>query len=173
MKLLFVASQLYFPQLYGGVQTSTDDLCHALIERGHRVSLLVKLMPGGFFGLKTRVAMKMRKMFAGCQVAKDTGLGYPVWRAWFPAEAVDYVCRKEKPDLIVVMTGGQIMTMAPNILKTKIPILVQLHDVAFEEYGSAFSQLANVPYIANSAYTSARYTERYGITPSVINPFTI
>src|SRR5664280_2447090 len=105
MKILFVAAQLYLPQLYGGVQTSTDDLCRALIDRGHKVSLLVKVMPGGFFGLKARIVMKMSKMLVGCQVAKDTGLGYPVWRAWFPADAVGYVCRKESPDLVVIMTG--------------------------------------------------------------------
>jgi hypothetical protein len=130
MKILFVAAQLYFPQLYGGVQTSTDQLCHALLKKGHQVSLLVSLMPGGFFGWKARVHMQINQKLHGCKISRDTGYGYPIWRAWHPAEAIGYVAAEEKPDLIVVMSG-KMMPLVNAANRTGIPVLVQLHDVAF------------------------------------------
>jgi glycosyltransferase involved in cell wall biosynthesis len=172
MKILFVATQLYFPQLYGGVQTSTDQLCHALIKRGHKVALLMKLMPGGLFGWRARAHMYINKKLVGCKVSKDTGYGYPIWRTWFPVEALDYVSIKERPDLIIIMSGGNVMPLALKAKQTSIPILVQLHDVGLdEEYGESFRQLGNVPCIANSHFTAERYHRVYGVSPSVIYPF--
>ena len=171
MRILFMASQLYLPQLYGGVQTSTDQLCHALIKRGHKVALLVKLMPGGLFGLRARVQMRLNKALVGCKVSKDTSYGYPVWRTWFPAQAVKYVYDKEKPDLIVIMSGGKIMPVALAAKQTGASMLVQLHDVACDEYGESFNELANAPWVANSRFTAERYRQVYGVAAAVINPF--
>jgi len=172
MNILFAASQLYFPQLYGGVQTSTDQLCHALKKKGHKVSLLVSLMPGGIFGWRTRIHMQANKRLAGCKVARDIGYGYPIWRTWFPAEAVEYVCRKERPDLIVIMSGGKILPVALEANKTGIPMLVQLHDVALgEDYGDRLSEFGKSPFVANSQFTAHKYERDYGISSSVIYPF--
>jgi glycosyltransferase involved in cell wall biosynthesis len=172
MKILFVASQLYFPQLYGGVQTSTNELFHALIARGHKASLLVKLMPGGWFGGIARLKMQINRRIAGCKIARDTGYGYPIWRTWFPEHAVAYVVAREKPDLIVIMSGGKIMPAALAAKQTGVPILVQLHDVAFgEDYGERIKDLGAVPFIANSKFTAERYHRMLGISAAVIHPF--
>ena len=171
MRILFVAEQLYIPQLYGGVQTSTDQLCHALMERGHNVSLLVKLMPGGLFGWRSRLYMRINRLLTGYKVAKDSGFGYPVWRAWFPSEVVDFVCKKERPDLIVLMSGGEMMPLVFAVQKTGIPILVQLHDVAIDKYGKHLNVLRNALCISNSRFTAQKYLDACGIVSSVIYPF--
>ena len=170
MKILFIAEQLYFPQLYGGVQTSTDELCHALIEKGHKVAVLVKLMPGGLFALKSRVHMRINKRLSGCAVSKDVALGYPVWRTWFPSDAVEYVAKKEGPDIIVVSTG-QIVPLILAAKRTVIPILAQLNDVAFHMHGGRFDELGNMPCVANSNFTAEQYNRKYGIKSAVIYPF--
>src|SRR4051812_1122625 len=89
--------------MYGGLQTSTDQLCHGLIERGHHVAVLGSLIPNGFLGWTARIKMQVNKSLVRCKIARDKGLGYPVWRTWFPWDAVEYVSAKEKPDLIVVL----------------------------------------------------------------------
>ena len=78
--------------------------------------------------------------FTGEKVARDTGLGYPVWRSWFPWENVAYVARKESPDLIVVMAIEPVR-MALAAKSTKVPILMQLMDVEFKDHGGPFEDL--------------------------------
>lgn len=171
MKILFVAEQVYLPQLYGGVQTSTDELCAALIERGHQVALSVKLMPGGLFGWWSRVQVAVTKRLFGYGVAHDSRFGYSVWRSWFPEATLNYVLGKFKPELIVVMTGGKVMPLTLAAQKTGIPLLIQLHDIAFEEYGEEFRKFDGVPCVANSQFTATKYAERYNLSSVVINPF--
>src|SRR5438094_43018 len=103
MNILFITAHKYLPQMLGGLQTSTDELCKGLLTRGHCVSVLAGLMPGGWTAYTARLKMHVRSRYTGHKVARDTALGYPVWRSWFPWEDVQYVARKDKPDLIVVM----------------------------------------------------------------------
>jgi glycosyltransferase involved in cell wall biosynthesis len=170
MKILFVAAQLYFPQLYGGVQTSTDQLCRALMQRGHQVSLLASLMPGGFFGWKSRLKMQINHKLRGGKAARDTGYGYAIWRTWHPAEALGYVAAEEKPDLIVVLSG-KMMPLVEASKRTRLPILVQLHDVAFAYQEGDIGDLSGLPCVANSHFTAKKYRDAYGIASTVIYPF--
>jgi hypothetical protein len=43
MNVLFIILHKYLPQMHGGMQSSTDELCHGLIGRGHRVAVLAGL----------------------------------------------------------------------------------------------------------------------------------
>ncbi len=170
MKILFVTGHKYLPQVYAGLQTSTDELCKGLLGRGHRVCVLAGLMPGGWLGWTSRLKARLRSHFTRHSVARDTGLGYPVWRSWFPWDNVAYVARKEKPDLIVVMAVEPVrMALAAKL--TGIPILIQLMDVEFEKHGGAFEDLGKIACIANSGFTANKYREAYGIDSGVIYPF--
>ena len=173
MKILFIAAQLYLPQLYGGVQTSTDQLCRAMMARGHKVALLMKLTSGGWFGLRGRISGRINQKLLGCKVARDRDYGYPVWRAWFPDEAMDFVIAREKPDLIVAMTGGEFLPLTLHAQANGVPLLIQLHDVALNEYGQDFEKLGPVHCVANSHFTAEKYRAAFGATPSVIHPFLV
>ena len=140
MKILFVTAHKYLPQMHGGLQASTDQLCRALIERGHSVAVLAGLMPNGLFSLIARVKMQMNKRIGGCKVARMSGLSYPVWFSWFPWETVEYVTHAEKPDLIVVM-AMQPVRMALAARQTGVPVLMQLQDVEFENMAAIISRL--------------------------------
>jgi len=170
MKILFITAHLYLPQMYGGLQSTTHQLCHSLMQRGHKASVLTGLMPEGFFGLKSRIKMKINSKLSGCKVSKDTALGYPVWRTWFPWEVVEYVAGKEQPDLIVVLAMKPVR-MALSAKKTGIPILLKLQDVEFQQHDGNFEELGNIPCVANSNFTAEKYRKAYGVNPSVIYPF--
>lgn len=170
MKILFITAHPYLPQMYGGLQTSADQLCRSLTERGHQVSVLAALMPNGFLGAAARIKMQANKVMFGCKIARDTELGYPVWRTWFPWKVVEYVAGKERPDLIVVL-AMQPVRMALAAKRTRIPVLMQLQDVEFSQHGGPFEELGKIPCIANSHFTADKYHNVYGVNPLVIYPF--
>ncbi|MDE2030248.1 MAG: glycosyltransferase, partial [Alphaproteobacteria bacterium] len=170
MKILFATGHLYLPQMRGGLQHSTHQLCRSLQARGHGVSVLCALAPGGWVGTKSRAEMRVREIFSGCKVARDTAPGYPVWRTWFPWDAVAYVAQKEKPDLIVVLAMKPVR-MALAARETGVPILMQLLDVEFGQHGGDFATLGDVPCVANSNFTAQAYRDAFGVDPAVIHPF--
>lgn len=55
MKILFITAHKYFPLTYGGVQSSTDQLCRGLMEKGHKVAVLAGFRHGGWFSFKSRL----------------------------------------------------------------------------------------------------------------------
>ena len=81
---------------------------------------------------------------------------YPVWRTWSSWDALDYVADKERPEVIVVVSGKQVR-MALAARRTQIPILVQLENVEFHKLGGRFADLGNVPCVANSRFTADKY----------------
>ena len=174
MKVLFITANLYPPQAYGGSQTSTHQLCHGLMRRGHHVAVLTGLISGlipeSVLGLAARISIQINQRFSGCKVSRDTGLGYPVWRIWCPWEVVEYVAKREKPDLIVVLAFKPVR-MALAAKRTGTPILMQLQDVDFGQHDGDFSALGGIPCIANSHFTANTYRRAYGVDPEVIYPF--
>ncbi len=169
MKIIFITAHNYLPQVYSGLQTSTDELCKGFLRRGHRVSVLAGFIPEGWLGWTSRLKMRLRSHLGGAKVARDTGLGYPVWRSWFPWENVAYVARKERSDLIVVMATEPVR-MALAAKPTKIPMVIQLMDVEFQYHGGRFEELGEIACMANSAFTADRYRQAYGVDPVVVYP---
>ena len=170
MNILFITAHKYLPQMRGGLQTSTDELCRMLTTRGHKVAVLAGLMPGRAFALKARIKMKINERVSGCKVTRETGLGYPVWYSWLPWEVVEHVAQNENPDLIVVM-GVQLVRMALAAKPTAIPILIQLHDVEFRTHGGNFAEIAELSCVANSRFTAERFSRAFGVNATVIVPF--
>jgi glycosyltransferase involved in cell wall biosynthesis len=171
MRILFVTAHPYLPQLHGGMQRSADQLCAALIKRGHKVAVLAGLAGGGgLFAWKSRLKMQINKRLSGCKVTRDYTSNYPVWRTWFPWEAIASVTDKEKPELIVVMAGHP-ARMAAAAKQTKIPILIQLQNVDFHLLGRRMEECRDMPSVANSRFTADKYLHAFGIKSGVIYPF--
>jgi len=170
VKILFITAHPYLPQMHGGLQNSTDQLCRCLRERGHKVAVLCALTPGGWFGWRARIVLQIGKRLRGRKAAKDNALGYPVWRAWFPWEAVAEVAKCEKPDVIVVMAMRQVrMALAARPLD--VPLLMQIQDAEFRQHDGDFGQLGKAACVANSRFTADKYREAFGVDPAVIHPF--
>jgi len=167
MKLLFVTGQKYLPQVHGGTQFSTHQLCRSLLHRGHEVAVLGGFMHGGLFAWKCKIQRRLLRR----TVSRDTLIGYPVWRSWCPWNEVEYVAKKEKPDLIVVVSADT-LRLGIAAKRTGIPIMLDFHDVNSEYPVGAFKILGeNVRSVANSRFTADRCRTMYGINPTVIYPF--
>jgi len=170
MRLLFVTSLQYLPQSHGGVQTSTNELCISLKQRGHQVAVLAALNQTSVLGWKSRIKMQVNKKLSGCKVFRDSVSDYAVWRTWSPWDDLSYVVGKERPDLIVVIVADEPVRIALAALSTRIPILMRLLDVEFHRHAGHFPDLSNVSCVANSRFTAGKYGIRFGATPGVIYP---
>jgi glycosyltransferase involved in cell wall biosynthesis len=166
VKVLFITEHRYLPQYLGGMQTTADNLCHALLERGHEVAILASCMRKGVFGWRSSIQRKILRR----SVLRDMKCGYPVWRSWLPSNEVDYVAQKESPDVIVVMAMAPVR-MALAARPTNIPIVMQLHDVEFDCHGGNFEELGDITCVANSQFTAEKYRRAFGVDPMVIYPF--
>jgi glycosyltransferase involved in cell wall biosynthesis len=170
MKILFITSHLHIPQLYGGLQNSTDQLCRHLAERGHKIILLCGLTHSGFFGWKSRLKLHANTLLLQRKIAQDTDLGYTVWRTWFPRIEAEYVVKKEKPD-VVVIKSGDLVRIADAVKAIGVPLVIQLHDVEFHLHNGDFNKLGKFTCIANSHFTAQKYKQAYGVEPYVVYPF--
>src|SRR5277367_2415156 len=153
MKVLFVTASPYLPQRRGGMKSSADELCVDLKRRGHHVALLAGFAPGNPSDWKLRLRMRINQRLRGCKVARDFVSDYPVWRAWSPWAAINFVAARESAELIVVMVG-QPIRMAFAARRTGIPILMLLQNVEFHSHGGRLADLGQVPWIANSRFTA-------------------
>jgi glycosyltransferase involved in cell wall biosynthesis len=102
-----------------------------------------------------------------------------VWRTWFPwrrpghvfpDREIAYVIDREKPDLAVI-ASGEAVRVAQAVRSTGVPILMHLVDVEFQDHSGLFSELGDVPCVANSRFTAEKHRNAFGVTPTVIYPF--
>ena len=157
MRVLFVTANAYLPQARGGMQSSANELCIGLRERGHQVAVLA--------GIKPRSDERPRDAVVECDYVSE----YRVWRAWCPWDALRFVVEREQPELIVVMSNQQVRT-AMAATPTRIPIVVLLQNVQFDLLAGSLKELGNIPYLANSRFTAERYRTAFGINPRVVYP---
>lgn len=165
MNILFATAQPHLPQMLGGLQHSSRELALRLKARGHNVAFLCALMPGGYTGIRGRIMIKL----SGKKAALDQGQGVPIYRAWFPWEAVDEVAKKMQADVVVVL-ARQPVKMAKAAQQAGVPLLMMLQDVEKADHGGNFEDLGKIQCVANSQFTADFYKEHYGVSPGVIHP---
>lgn len=170
MKILFINTHYYMPQSVGGMSVTLHQLCGALIERGHEVSVLAGFRRGGLFGFRTSLSMKFGSLVGRSKLASDQVPGYRVWRSWQPIADIHEVCSAEEPDIIIVM-GGKVVPAVSVARETGLPVLVQVHDVELEFHGGDYRKIAEFPVIANSHFTASFYRDHFGAAPLVIYPY--
>lgn len=177
MNILIGTSLPFLPERFGGMQSGVDDLTLSLKKRGHKVSLLCGLLYEGRLSIaevlvglgKPVIRSRLMLRLLGGKAWCDTSLGYPVWRALYPWEAMEHVVSRVKPDVILLMSGDPVrMTLAAR--RTNVPSLLKLQNVEFREHGGSFSELGDMPLVANSRFTADCYYRAYGIRSRVIHP---
>ncbi|MGL4237185.1 glycosyltransferase [Tabrizicola sp.] len=165
LNVVFAGGNGYPPQATGGVQSSTHHLATALSARGHTPSVLAPLYGEGWFGLRARMQLKL----SGQGFVTDTGLGYPVHRAWFPERQVGALLRTARPDVAVVQCHRTV-PIGQAFAAAGVPLVIYLRNVEFDELGGDPRDLPNARFIANSSFTARRYAEAFGIDTTVIPP---
>jgi glycosyltransferase involved in cell wall biosynthesis len=161
MKVLFVSSNLYFPDLLSGTETSTHETCRHLPSRGVQPFVLAALKPRG---MRTTL-LRVRRHLLREEFPADRGPGYPVFRVWQPHLALGAVARKIGADAIVIMKNNRALVEAAA--STGLPCFMHLHDVQFVD----LRDFHGLTYIANSQFTASRLKHLYGLDSVVMPPW--
>ncbi|MGN8158620.1 glycosyltransferase [Salinisphaera sp. SWV1] len=171
-RLLFVTTNPYIPQMTGGSEYSTHDLCRNLASSGWAVGVLSSLGTSG----RVHVLNRLKAKLLGVECPCDRDLGYPVYRGWDVAAGIPEAVRGFQPDLLVIQAGRQ-SHLARAIVEERLPFIWYLRDVEFdrqvEDVGgeAAFrSLLQQATVVANSAFSARLCQERFGVKSHTLPP---
>lgn len=156
MHILLCSSYPHLPETRGGLQTSTDELCLALQEKGIGVTVLCGAPESG--------------SGSGAQVRRDVSLGYPVIRAPDPLAALPLVVAALNPCAIVVQSGYSLAVMLDVALETGCPTAVYLHNVELHRIVGTLPPDERILYLANARFTAERWRALFGIASHVLPP---
>jgi glycosyltransferase involved in cell wall biosynthesis len=154
MRVLFASTFGHLPELFGGLQTTTDQLARALQRRGIEVALVCAAIGADAIA-----------------ATSDYACGYLVVRAPDPVAALPAVVATFGPSTIVTQTGPELAGMLVAALDTELPTVVYLHNVEQGELGGVLLPDPKVLYLANSRFTAARWQAAFGVTSEVIAPY--
>lgn len=157
MRVLFVSDHPHLPDIRGGLQTATHDLCLAIQLAGAQAAVLCGLD-------KSRPEVWSQPMQG------DEALGYPCLRAASPVQALPLAVAAWSPDVIVVQTGSALTALMLASLRTGRPTAVYLHNVEYHQLGGNLMSDPSLLYLANSEFTARRWQALYGIQSAVIEP---
>lgn len=128
MRCLFETNHSYPPQRVGGSESTTHELCLALMRRGWHCSVLAMSPRARFWNCASRLA---RRLFtARARLRCDTQMGYPVYRVASVVESVRAVADAVQPSVVVVQAGAPV-PLAEAFAGIGIPTILYFHDVEF------------------------------------------
>lgn len=165
MKILFLTTHMYFPQRVGGSESSTNDLCLLLKDRGHSVAVVSSLSRYDKVWLLNRLKAKLQNKL----MPSDNIVGYPVFRGWDFKTGLQEVLDDFQPDCVVTQAGENI-PIIKYLDKIGMKTFVYLRDVSFETHGGTYFQSDNVKYIANSSFTAKKFKSVFDIPSLPIPP---
>jgi glycosyltransferase involved in cell wall biosynthesis len=151
MRVLFVTAHKHLPELRGGMELNTHDLCRALLRRGIGVGVLCGLAGRGLTGLLARARIRL----LGDAAPVDRRLGYPVWRSWNVVPEVERVAGRFRPDVIVLQGGADFEPLARACLLQGVPVVYYAHTPDRLPLAADLAGSRMLHFIANSQYTAA------------------
>jgi len=160
MRVLFTSVYPHLPEVIGGLQTTTDDLCSALIGMGVEAAVLC--------GLKEHASG-----LSDCRPQQDRALGYPVFRVADPTKDLALLVAAWEPSIVVVQSGTTLVPMVLAALATGKPTAVYLHNVETHQLGGTLAPDPAILYLSNSAFTAQRWRALCGIDSTVVPPLVL
>jgi glycosyltransferase involved in cell wall biosynthesis len=165
MKVLFATNFNYLPQRSGGSESSTHDLCNALIENGIEVAVMSSLGMYDSLWLFNRLNSKL----SGQRFISDRRLRYPVFRGHGVKQGIAEVVEKFKPDIVVIQAGYP-FELVNAFSKINIPVIFYAHDVEFHKNTEPLKINRYVGCVANSNFTALKLKNILPIDPIVLPP---
>lgn len=161
MRVLFVSDYPHLPDIKGGLQTTTHDLCLAMGVMGAEVAVLCGLnLADG----PANADLTPHSTFT------DDALGYLCMRAVSPAAALPLAAAAWNASIIVVQSGNALAPMVLASLQTGRPTAVYLHNVEVHQLGGMLIADPSLLFIANSEFTAERWRALCGLNCHVIKP---
>ena len=158
MRVLFASNYPHLPEITGGLQTATHDLCVAIKEMGAEAAVLCGKAPDPDAGSSTSA------------FAQDEHLGYLVLRADNPEQALPLAAAAWNASVVVVQNGTALLPMVRSSLESGKPTAVYLHNVETHQLAGNLPAHESLLYLANSAFTAHRWNALYGLDCAVIPP---
>ena len=165
IRCLFVTSHAHLPQRVGGSESTTHELCLALMRSGWQCAVLAGIAGSRERG---RAARLVRRLVDRALVA-DTLMSYPVYRRRHVVASVAPVVRRVRPAVAVVQAGAPV-PIVQRLLRLGVPTVLYLHDVEFADLGGPLRAHDRLALVANSSFTAARTREEFGLHPVVVPP---
>ena len=158
MRVLFVSNYPHLPEIRGGLQTTTHDLCLAVQALGAHAAVLCGMDEHG------------RAREDGASTAFDDSLGDRTLRAHSPDQALPRVAGAWDATAIVVQSGTALAPMVRSSLQTGRATAVYLHNVETHQLGGMLVPDPSLLYLANSRFTAERWRALCGLSCAVIPP---
>lgn len=156
MRLLFCTNYPHLPDITGGLQTATDELCVALIDRGIEPLVLCGLP---------------KDAPSTAAVRSSDAFGYKVIRAEDPVAALPMIAASFEPTAIIVQSGLALMPMVKASVESGYPTAIYIHNVELGQIAGTLIAHPSLLYIANSPFTADRLRALAGIEAIVLPPF--
>lgn len=168
MRLLFVTTNKYLPELRGGMEVNTHELSMALLERGVSVGVLCGLAGVGLTGIRARI----RRKVLGDPCPMDMALGYPTWRSYNIIPHVGSVVASFKSDILVVQGGADFVPLVTTCLGLELPVVCYLHTQDRLLLSKEIFEHPNIAFIANSNFQKSMHPEKQflGVVPPIVPP---
>jgi glycosyltransferase involved in cell wall biosynthesis len=159
MRVLFASVYPHLPDVTGGLQTTTDDLCTALIGMGAQAAVLCGQAEHG--------------VHEPSIPRRDDDLGYPVFRVADPVRDLGLLAASWNPSVIVVQSGTTLLPLVVQALDTGKPTAVYLHNVETHQLGGHLVAHPQLLFLANSHFTAQRWQALSGIHCTVVPPLVL
>jgi hypothetical protein len=143
MRVLFVSDYPHLPDVRGGLQTTTHDLCLAIRQVGAEAAVLCGIDEHGAPG-------------AG-RARSDDSLGYLCMRTEAPRAALPLVAAAWDASAVVAQSGTALAAMVLASLDTGRATAVYLHNVEIHQLGGMLIPSPELLYLANSGFTADRW----------------
>jgi glycosyltransferase involved in cell wall biosynthesis len=167
LRILFVNQRAYLPQLLGGVEQTTFELCRQLTQMGHQTAVMCGLVRGDATWLRNRIGSRLKRR----GFPPGRYLGSPVYRGYDPRVGLEEVLADFGADGLVIAGGThESFDLAAQCARTGLRSLYYFHDLETVRRLKTPDLLGGVGFVANSAYTARVVTEILGRTCIVIPP---
>ncbi|MEO5671038.1 MAG: glycosyltransferase [Ramlibacter sp.] len=169
MRVLFVSNYPHLPDIKGGLQTTTHDLCLAVGLAGAEAAVLCGLDEHGVSAGRPEPVEGLPSS-AGSIARSDESLGYLCMRAAAPDRVLPLVAAAWDASAIVVQSGTALLPMVLASLRTGRATAVYLHNVEMHQLQGTLVADPQLLYLANSDFTAERWRALCGLQCEVIPP---
>jgi glycosyltransferase involved in cell wall biosynthesis len=165
-RVLLAINNQYLPQFIGGAEFSAHNLALNLRLNGHEVAVL-----GGMKAYdRLWFQHGLQKYILHRKIGVDKVMGYPVYRAWHPANELEQFVDEYKPDVLIIVGGSGVSIPAFSKLRLACPTIVTVEDVEFSGNNEHILRFKDAAFVANSQFTARRIKETFGIDAFVLRP---
>jgi glycosyltransferase involved in cell wall biosynthesis len=158
MRVLFVSNYPHLPDIRGGLQTTTHDLCLALQTAGAEAAVLCGLDEHGRAAQGTGASRS------------DEDLGYLTIRSDATEQMLPVVAADWNATAVVVQSGTALLPTVLSSLRAGRPTAVYLHNVEIHQLQGTLVPDPSLLYLANSTFTAERWRALCGLQCAVIPP---